>query len=86
MCTSWFAIDADGNVAIMECDDNGPAPLSAPREVESDILILETLTEPEAKIAYTDQQLSLMMGNSITPQEYIGKIMTMRISGETFAR
>lgn len=73
MWTAWFAIDADGNVAIMECDDNGPAPLSAPREVESDLLILETLTEPESKIAYTDQQLSLMMGNSITPQEYIGK-------------
>ena len=35
MWTAWFAIDIDGNVAIMECDDNGPAPIEAPKDETS---------------------------------------------------
>lgn len=70
MWTAWFAIDEDGNVAIMECDDNGPAPLNAPKEETSDELILETLTNPKTRIKYTDDQLTLLMGNSISPKEY----------------
>ncbi len=39
MWTAWFAIDADGNVAIMECDDNGPAPISTSEDATSGDLI-----------------------------------------------
>ena len=70
MWTAWFAIDIDGNVAIMECDDNGPAPIEAPKDETSDSLLLETLTDSENRIKYTDEQLLLMMKSSITPKEY----------------
>lgn len=71
MWTAWFAIDADGNVAIMECDDNGPAPISTSEDATSGDLIYESLTDEKHKIKYTDEQLSQLMNGSITPQEYV---------------
>ncbi|MBO7287706.1 MAG: hypothetical protein J6U85_05680 [Bacteroidales bacterium] len=39
MATSWFAIDADGNVAILNFDDNGPVPLIAGDESEESVIM-----------------------------------------------
>lgn len=71
MSTAWFAIDSEGNVAIMECDDNGPAPMDCPRERFADGMILSSLVESDCKIRYTDEQLSLMVQSGITPEEYL---------------
>lgn len=69
MWTAWFAIDEDGNVAIMECDDNGPAPVGVLTDETSDSLLYDTLTSKEHRIAYTDEQLRKMMTHSVPPME-----------------
>src|SRR5574344_730949 len=32
MSTTWYAADEDGNVAIIDFDDNGPVPIGIPTE------------------------------------------------------
>ena len=38
MSTSWFAVDLDGNVAIIEFDENGPVPVSVPESSEDEVI------------------------------------------------
>ncbi len=66
MWTAWFAIDEDGKVAIMECDDNGPGPIHY-EDASSSELFGQTLTSPTSRVKYTDEQLLAMMANSTTP-------------------
>ena len=73
MTTAWFAIDEDGNVAIMECDDNGPAPVGIEVDQYAPDLFEESLISKEKRIAYTDEQLLRLMSNSATPLELAEK-------------
>lgn len=74
MWTSWFAIDEDGNVAIMECDDNGPAPRNCPEQRESPFLFTDSLIgEPEQRVNYTKEQLNNLMSNSISGSDFLAK-------------
>ena len=38
MSTAWFAVDAEGNVAILDYDDNGPVPVFVPESSEEEII------------------------------------------------
>ena len=38
MSTSWYAIDLDGNVAIIEFNENGPVPVFVPESTEDDVI------------------------------------------------
>ena len=38
MSTAWFAVDAEGNVAILDYDDNGPVPVFVPESSEDEII------------------------------------------------
>lgn len=63
MSTSWFAIDLDGNVAILEFDDNGPVPDGIP-ETSSEDVFLDTMVEKENGIRtvhWTDDQVEEML-------------------------
>lgn len=71
MWTAWFAIDKDGNVAIMECDDNGPAPVGKSGDTDSEELLVDSLVSEERRIQYTDEQLLRLMSNSISSEEYL---------------
>ena len=44
MDTAWFAIDSDGNVGILEFDENGPVPDGIPQTCSSEVL-METMPE-----------------------------------------
>ena len=44
MSTSWFGIDKEGNVAILDFDDNGPVPDGIP-EISPEGIILEQLVD-----------------------------------------
>lgn len=74
MWTSWFVIDEDGNVAIMECDENGPTPINCPEQRESPNLFKDSLIgEPDQRIKYTKEQLMAIMKNSISGIEFLAR-------------
>lgn len=60
MWTSWFAADKDGNVAIMECFDEGPSPLGY-----NDEMSVEELLDTEGQIQYTPSQRKLVEESGI---------------------
>ena len=45
MSTAWFAVDAEGNVAILDYDDNGPVPVFVPESSEDEIICEEFATQ-----------------------------------------
>lgn len=46
MATSWFAIDNDGNVAIIEFDDNGPVPDNVRIDFPPSDVVTEVIATP----------------------------------------
>lgn len=46
MSTAWFAIDIDGNVGVLEFDENGPVPDGVPETIPDDVLFI-TMSEEE---------------------------------------
>ncbi|MBR5299990.1 MAG: hypothetical protein IKU36_07050 [Bacteroidales bacterium] len=49
MATSWFAIDEDGKVAIMNYEDNGPVPIGTPEASPEEIIMTTFSTKVEGK-------------------------------------
>lgn len=69
MATSWFAIDADGNVAILNFDDNGPVPLIAGSEETEESVIMDVLPRkceyfPYAILNFTKDEIDEIISNS----------------------
>lgn len=73
MATSWFAVDADGNVGIIEFEDNGPVPTDIVPEMEcSDTIICEAIcADSQEGISFGAAQILTMMRNSISAKEYL---------------
>lgn len=73
MATSWFAVDADGNVGIIEFEDNGPVPIDIVPETEcSDSIICEAIcADSKERISFEPSQILALMRNSISPKEYL---------------
>ena len=60
MTTAWYMVDDDGNIAIMQADDNGPVPFGVmPEGFASNILFGEGLDENEkcGPIELTKEQI-----------------------------
>lgn len=58
MYTSWFAIDIEGNVAILEFEDNGPVPYGIPHTICENV-ITDSLTETRngrQPLSWSDEQ------------------------------
>jgi len=67
MATSWFAVDEDGNVALIEFGDNGPAP-HVPSEVYLPELVLEHAaheTDIIPTASYTEEQINEILGDCV---------------------
>lgn len=45
MATSWFMVDLDGNVALIDIDDNGPVPISIPKEENYQSILFGTMPD-----------------------------------------
>ena len=46
MSTAWFAIDIDGNVGVLEFNENGPVPDGVPQTIPEDVLT-DTMSDEE---------------------------------------
>jgi len=70
MGTSWYAVDVDGNVALMDYNDNGPVPMGCP-EITFEGLVF---TNPPSRIGsigvlpYTKEQIEEMFRDA-EPEE-----------------
>ena len=73
MATSWFAVDAEGNVGIIEFEDNGPVPTDIVPETEcSDSIICEAIcADSKERISFEPDQVLSLMRNSISAKEYL---------------
>lgn len=68
MSTDWFGVDKDGNVAIIDFEDNGPVPCIA-NETTPKCLMTEGMTNDEGLIRYlnfTEEQVRLIMSKNTT--------------------
>lgn len=69
MMTSWFAIDDDGCVAIMNYEDNGPVPAGTPESNEEDLIMADLASPVEGKpyktLHLTKEEVKYIMDNSI---------------------
>ena len=59
MSTSWFGIDKDGNVALIDFNENGPVPSFLGEESSESVIgdvIPAKITDLKTYISFTDQQ------------------------------
>ena len=72
MYTSWYVADEDGNVGIMDFNDNGPVPWET-EETSVESLVYGHDEDYESKeflpIALTDDQIDKLMENPHAPEE-----------------
>ncbi len=69
MSTAWYVADKDGNVAIINFEDNGPVPWGT-EETDLEYLVFgheEKTTE--VQIALTDDQIDELIENPHSPEE-----------------
>ena len=67
MMTSWFAIDEEGNVAIMLYEDNGPVPIGTPESAEQEILEIMSQDDDEMpwkNLKLTKDEVQYLLDNS----------------------
>ena len=68
MATSWFAIDADGNVAIMNYEDNGPIPVGTPESSPEEIIMTTFSIDVEGKpwksLPLSKDEIQYLMDNT----------------------
>lgn len=67
MMTSWFAIDEEGNVAIMLYEDNGPVPIGTPESAEQEILEIMSQDDDEMpwkNLLFTKEEIQHLLDNS----------------------
>ena len=64
MSTSWYAVDLDGNVAIIEFEDNGPVPVFVP-ESSPEYIIFQRFVPGEGNMGgncpYTAEEVDRML-------------------------
>lgn len=63
MSTAWYTVDEDGNVAIIEYDENGPVPYEVPspadyaiEDLVYEVNEIDNLSSLQLKLNYTDEQ------------------------------
>ena len=65
MMTSWFAIDKDGNVAIMNYEDNGPVPIGTPESCPEELVMsdfpMKAKGKPYKSLKLTPDELQHLM-------------------------
>ena len=65
MSTSWYIVDEDGNVGIMDFNANGPVPWGTDETVSEDLV----WGLDSDKVDLTEEQILYALGESYTPEE-----------------
>ena len=65
MSTSWYIVDEDGNVGIMDFNANGPVPWGTEETVSEDLV----WGLDSDKVDLTEEQILYALGESCTPEE-----------------
>ena len=67
MSTAWFAVDAEGNVAILDYDDNGPVPVFVPDTAEDEIICDDFATripgEPFQRWSFSEEEFERILAS-----------------------
>jgi hypothetical protein len=79
MATSWYIADENGNVGIMNYEDNGPVPLGTSVERSMNELLLG-LNGNESFINLTDEQILDVVGRPFLESEIYWPYCTIRIN------
>ena len=64
MATSWFAVDCEGNVALIDFNDNGPVPDVVGSDESFESIIVEHFVDKSSKIRktiLTEEQIDLLV-------------------------
>lgn len=69
MSTAWYVADEDGNVAIIDYDDNGPVPWGTEETCIENLIYGNEDNSTELQIALTDDQIDELMENPHRPDE-----------------
>jgi len=67
MSTAWFGVDEDGNVAVLQFNENGPVPCNLPEEGAENMMSHYLVSNNKGlfkNLNYTDEQVQEMMSNS----------------------
>ena len=65
MSTSWYIVDEEGNVGIMDFNANGPVPWGTEETVSEDLI----WGLDSDKVDLTEEQILYALGESYTPEE-----------------
>ena len=67
MSTSWYIVDEDGNVGIMDFNENGPVPWGTEQMASEDLAWGHYVD----KVALTEEQILYMLGKPQTKEETV---------------
>ena len=66
MSTAWYAADEDGNVAIIDYNENGPVPWIAKKELGIESIVFGDDMNVGEEVSLTDEQIDEILGNCKT--------------------
>ena len=69
MSTAWYVADIDGNVAIIDYDDNGPVPWGTEDTCIENLIFGDDDNSTELQIALTDEQIDELMEKPHRPED-----------------
>ena len=69
MSTAWYCADEDGNVAIIDFDDNGPVPWGTEETCIENLIYGDEENTTEIQIALTDDQIDELMEKPHSPED-----------------
>ena len=69
MSTAWYVADEEGNVAIIDYDDNGPVPWGTEDTCIENLIYGDEDNSIELQIALTDDQIDELMENPHLPED-----------------
>ncbi len=72
MSTAWYMVDDEGNVGIMEYEENGPVPYGIEESLSFDDLLFgyDDGVNDIVKFDLTDEQVSVFLKNPCNPSQY----------------
>ena len=69
MSTAWYVADIDGNVAIIDYDDNGPVPWGTEDTCIENLIFGDDDNSTELQLALTDEQIDELMEKPHRPED-----------------